>query len=1122
MTIRTKQKNPGKQQTLDCLLLFPPIGFQFVCPELGLPQLVAYLNEHGIKSEASDLNFIFINKFIPQNKKIISDRIKKRLENNSDNHLFSFLNKDDFINLDIPKCLKYFPDLGNFLLNELIGVTAGVYDIRKNIQIIESLDDHIFDLFFTEHIKQTINKSDIVGFSILTADQLISVLYFSKLIKRIHPWKKIIIGGPWCICSRSNLNVFKGIFKLVDFVVTAEGEIPLKKLIKFLKGESHGRELSHIGGLAFLRNNSLIDTGGSPVVDLNTLPVSNFDNFGLSRHSPRNIPVMTTKGCYWGRCKFCHHVFEKDIIRSKSADKVVEEIERLLDRYGPLEFDFADASTPVDLLMEIARKIISKRIKLKWNCLMRAEPRINMEHLRILKRSGCTQLFVGLESADQKFLNKMGKGINLKALDKLLDLAFSVDLNIRLFIMAYPFQSRSEYINTWNYVLERRERIFGAVQFQYFSLGRNTDIFSHCDKFNIKQPSNNKYNISSFSLPYRSVHGLSRDDFLNITFEYSKKIYEMKDNYKIIKRIFYNKNRNYLLIRPPTLEGAAKYSRFYFGYREPVSLLKIGAFLKEKDHRVEMIDCIGNALEDDPSEIHFFKKLKCGNYDKEKIRKDIYRRGLTNEEFNNCLNKVSTPDEIFITSQFTYEYEFIKDIVNICRKRFPTAIISLGGIFATLCPDKARSLQCDVFVGLFHLVDSYETDLTLLNYKPVSAVIKFSRGCPNSCNYCAVSLLEGRKTYFRQMDLVMREIAAKYKRFGIRTFEFWESNLFGTNKNYFERFLSGLIQSKLNLEIHFPEGLQPNFITPGLAKKIKLANIKQICLAFESSDKGFQNKYRRPLGSQQISTAVRNLVNEGVYTPFIKGEAHHQDTGGRKDGYLRNNELKAFLMVGLPQQSKKEIILSIIELWKHGVYVWFTPFTPIPNTEIYKEYESYLRTKELSELHPILWPFANEELSINFLENIFSCNNTNSFYQITNKNIINEFRLELQRYVSEVNISDLNREINFLTKHPQSESSFRIIDFCIKKNQISLENLQKIRDYLFLLKKNKSVFYLYRPIPNCLMEFDSYWYQYQMPKDCRYCLKQDCSKRGVSVQGEGRCKNCKYLNSPCKCCFYDR
>jgi len=813
-----------KDFELDCLLFFPPVGFQFIAPEIGLPQLAAYLNAHKIKVKAYDLNYFFIDRFIPRYKELISTTIEGSFKEHGDAPLLRVIGKRDFIQLNLAKRFGSFSnfirDESFFLMDELVSIAGKIYDVRKIIRMIEKVDSRVFDLFFKVYLSELIKKSGIIGFSVLDAHQLTSVLYFAKSIKKIDRNKIIIIGGPWCICSRKNLKYFKGIFNFIDFVVTTEGEIPLRRLIKYFKDVGRAHSPDSIGGLTFLKNNNVVDTGDSEVADLNTLPVCNYDNFGLTGYCSGHLPVMTTKGCYWGRCKFCHHSQRTDIVRSKSVERIVGEIECLKKRYKVKEIDFADSSTPVDLLIGVAKKIISRKIDVKWNCLLRAEARITFEDLELLKRSGCTGVAVGLECTSQESLDKMGKGIDLKVLDRLLDKFLRADLKIQLFIMNYPGQTKREYTETWNYILSRREKIADVVP-QDFHFGRNTYLFSHCREFNIKQPRDNKYDIRSFSLPYECKTGMSKKDFFNITVSFSRRFYEMRDNYKITRRVFRKKKKNYLLVRPPTLQAYNAFDPTLYNHRysEPVSLLKIGSFLKDEGHSVEFIDCLEGALPGniDPKRskksISFFKTVKCGNFEKEKITKDLYRRGMGKREFIERISKVKKPDEIYITSQFTYEYDFIKEIVTICRERFPEATVSLGGIFASLCPDKARELQCDIFAGLFHSVDYRDTDLGLLNYKTKSAVIKFSRGCQNSCKYCSVPYLEGRKTYFRPIDMVISEMLAKYRKFNIRKFIFWESNAFGVKNNYLETLLGKIIELKLDIELRFPEGLQPNFIS---------------------------------------------------------------------------------------------------------------------------------------------------------------------------------------------------------------------------------------------------------------------------------------------------------------------
>jgi radical SAM superfamily enzyme YgiQ (UPF0313 family) len=1106
--------------SLDCLLLFPPPGFQFTVPELGLPQLSGFLKQRGVLVEALDLNAVFLHEFIPRYKKLFSERVSSRIPSRSGHPSLRSIDKEAFIQLDLKRCFlntyNFIQEENMRLLGELVSITDAEYDIRKMAALVER-NDPLFDLFLRAHVFALVQKAAVVGFSVLTPLQLGSVLYFSRKIKERFPAVRIVIGGPWCICSRAELAGFKQIFDFVDFAVTGEGELPLLRLIEALKKGARLQDLKAVKGLAFLSGRKLIDTGDAETVDLNVLPPADFDHFVSEGDVPAVLPVMAAKGCYWSKCGFCHHINDKTALRRKSVAKIIDEIESLKKRYSLKAFTFADSSTPVPLLLKVAEQLVKRKMDLQWDCMVRADYPITAEEFLLLKRSGAVYLAVGLETSNREFLNTLRKGIDLCVLDRILDCALEAGVRVDLFIMSYPFREKKEYIETWEYVLSRREKISGIIP-QYFACGRNTVIYSRNKDFKVKLPKSAVHDTRSFSLPYSSEGDMSTEAFFSLSADYAEKFSEKQDNYEITKRIASSKNKKYLLIRPATMQGEGMIDLYS---EEPAGLLKIGGFLRDRGHRVSLIDCLGGCFDDSSRGSHFFKSVRCGNFAQEKKRKKLYRRGIRADDFSRRLEAAGEPDEVFITSQFTYEYDFIREIVSAVKKRFPRAVVCVGGILASLCAPLVRKLGVEVFRGVFYHADHYPADFKLL---PAAhrkkAVIKFSRGCVNSCTYCAVPFIEGKRMHFRSLELVMDEIRDKYEHYGIRKFIFWESNVFGANNTYFGAFLEKIIGLKRDMEIEFPEGLQPDFITEGVARKMLRARVKQVCLAFEVAARWFPKVYLRPRGNNGFYTAVSNLKSIGWYDPALRGVNSANDEKWGRRMCLRESQLAAFVLIGLPGQSRQDIINTVIELWKCAVAVKFNAFTPIPNTGVYREYASDFSSRSLSELHPSVWPCANPELSVDFLEKVCTYNYTSSFFESKSKFLLKEFKSALAPYARKVRLNDLRADISDRQLRKQWSREFEVVDLKVSREEIGLAALKHIRRYLSL-RRRYGVFLVYKPIPKCLLDFAESWYNYYVPRDCDACLKIDCELRGKTVPGREFCRDCRHLNVSCKACFFE-
>lgn len=1095
----------------DCVLFFPPVGFQFIFPEVGLPQLNSYLRSKGINSIAFDLNYSFINKYIIDEKNASAKRIKRSKKNIQNKRIFSKISINDIISLNYDKYLNSSSELirneAFNLLNEIFGFSCSSHNVKNVIKEIKATNDPFLNYFFERFIKNKIMMTNIIGFSILSINQLITTLYFCKLIKKQRRDAKIVLGGPWCICSKDNLKNFKPIFDFIDFVITTEGEIPLLKLITSLKKRFSKNDLIAIEGLTFLLDKSLFQNKKTAFLNLYELPVCDFDNFGTIEHLGNQMPVLTSKGCYWGKCTFCHCSNDEDVFRLKNISQIVREIKKIQAKYNTKKICFADLSTPPKLLKEISFSLIKNGIKISWECLLRADENITLGDLAIFKKSGCDSISVGLESSSQQALKKIKKGIKIKKIEELMDHCLRLDIKLNLFILSYPIQDRREYADTWDYLISRREKI-NKVTPQEFQFARNTDFYKNSGLYRVKQPKNNKYNLSSFSLPFSIKKYRPFNDFFDTTLKFSEIFDERKNNYFVNKRILSEKNKTYLLIRPPTIEVEnSNHHRLPYEYSEPTALLKMVTFLKQVGHKVSLIDCLENSFSPKNMNLSAFKKVKCGNFATEKHTKIIYRRGISKEYFDKLLNRSPIPDEIFITTCFTFEYDLIKETIQLCKATFPSARIVIGGTFATLCPNIAKNMGCEVFIGLFNSLDNCETDLSMLKYQLKSAVVKVSRGCKNMCSYCSVPILEGRVTRFKETKSILKEILYKYTKFNVRLFRFWESNIFGNNSGFLFGLLNKISNIKKDIAIEFPEGLQPNLLSRSLAKKMRTANVKRILLAYESHRNDFIKDYSRPKNSQDLKIAIDNLINEKVFVPF----SNNKETA----------KVSAFLLFGLPNQTEDDIVKSIIGIWTNGLTVCPQPFTPIPMTKLYNDNFDLLKRKELIELHQLVWPFASEKMTVDFLERVLLCSDKNSFFQVEDEILINRLKAELQKYVINLDAKKLDILIQKLQKGECLNENFVIIRFTNFYYSPDLRSLrEKLKKFLTLLKSNRQLFYLYRPIPDRLLSFNEFWHLNHIPKDCKHCLDINCTQKfKVSVGSSESCENGKSLKNPCNAWF---
>ncbi len=243
---------------------------------------------------------------------------------------------------------------------------------------------------------------DLIGITVLSPVYFEVIRIFNK-IKEKSKNTPVCLGGPYVT------TVMEEIFEdtPAEFAVYGEGEITFSKLIGYLKGDEN---IEDIDGLMFKNEIGEI-VRNKPVKqirDLDTLPFPAYDLFDMDRYPLHRI--VTSRGCPYS-CDFCNSTFIWDVKwRKRKPEKIIEELEFLLQKYGKKIVVFADNSFNIDLerVNEFCDLLIMKDLKILWSTSVRADI-INRETAVKMKAAGCYNVAVGVESANNEVLRKMNK-----------------------------------------------------------------------------------------------------------------------------------------------------------------------------------------------------------------------------------------------------------------------------------------------------------------------------------------------------------------------------------------------------------------------------------------------------------------------------------------------------------------------------------------------------------------------------------------------------------------------------------------------------------------------------------------------------------------------------------------
>jgi radical SAM superfamily enzyme YgiQ (UPF0313 family) len=398
-----------------------------------------------------------------------------------------------------------------------------------------------------------------------------------------------------------------------------------------------------------------------------------------------------------------------------------------------------------------------------------------------------------------------------------------------------------------------------------------------------------------------------------------------------------SRTRRILLVNPWIIDFAA-----YDFWIKPLGLLRIGALLREWGIAVDLLDCLDRrhpALDawqgcrpaDHPDGSgKFIRQIAQKPACLQDVPRHYSRYGLPVEIVEKLLAEIEPPDAIFLTSMMTYWYPAVAEMAQLLRRFFPTSPIVLGGVYATLLPEHAcQQVQPDLLVKgeaepqlpaivgrLFGSNVQPAPEFAALPFPAYdlypqldSIAIETSRGCPYSCSFCASHLLV-QKFRQRHPESVVEELTHWVQNAGIRHAAFYDDALLVHREQSIKPILRRIINDRLPVHLHLPNGIQPRQIDRELADLLFAARADTIRLSFESS---------RPERQADIS---------GKVTPHDLEAALHLL---QKAGYQRD-KLGVYVLFGLPEQSPEEVRESCLLVHELGARICAASFSPIPGT----------------------------------------------------------------------------------------------------------------------------------------------------------------------------------------------
>lgn len=402
-------------ERLDVLLILPPLYVfmkrEFPSFRLGPGYLVSYLKERGITS------------------RIYNADIYKPIHQG---------------NLTFGSVLKKF----------IRAIGGYAYFAKHWLNYYDQVNDLDSPVWQDLRIVLRAAKPRVVGISALMIT-VPSAIVAAKIVREELSGAKVIVGGPAATtCAEELIHN-----ETIDFLVLGEGEDTFTELTSFLLGREGSPECPEgIRGIMYRREKRIVTTPPRPLIaDLDSIPFPDRDSMfilgdgGKFQTIRSNEDILTSRGCPY-LCKFCcaFVVWGTHKVRFRRVDNILAEIIHLNRTYGQSSFVFWDDTFTVDRerIVELCVKIISSGLDIEWVCLLRLNT-IDAELLAIMKRAGCREIQIGIESGNDRILKHIGKDFTVASIFDKLPMIKTSGIELGIFmIIGFPSETRSEMEET--------------------------------------------------------------------------------------------------------------------------------------------------------------------------------------------------------------------------------------------------------------------------------------------------------------------------------------------------------------------------------------------------------------------------------------------------------------------------------------------------------------------------------------------------------------------------------------------------------------------------------------------------------------------------------------------------
>ncbi|MFC7478886.1 B12-binding domain-containing radical SAM protein [Luedemannella flava] len=176
---------------------------------------------------------------------------------------------------------------------------------------------------------------------------------------------------------------------------------------------------------------------------------------------PRAVRLLLpSRGCYWNKCTFCDYGLNTDgptsPWRQDTVDTMIRDVTEL-STFAKFIYFSVDVLAPATIL-RFAEQVVDRGLDFRWGAEIRLEKYWSDERCELLRRSGCTAISVGFESANQRVLDLIDKGTRPAQVKQTITAMTKAGIGVQMMgFTGFPTETRDEALDSINFLLDNRD-----------------------------------------------------------------------------------------------------------------------------------------------------------------------------------------------------------------------------------------------------------------------------------------------------------------------------------------------------------------------------------------------------------------------------------------------------------------------------------------------------------------------------------------------------------------------------------------------------------------------------------------------------------------------------------------